>query len=391
MGCMWGIYSIMALYFVLNGLLIYRTYSYLKATPFLAVPLALSGGFLTFSYLLARVIKGDVPEPLTKFLYLAGSFWMVAFVYFFLIWLMIELARLALKFTRHLDNVRSKLPRFFPQKTVFGIILFVSLVICAGYMNNLKPVVRTLTIPIDKALSDRQTLRVVVAADMHLGLIVNGPRAEQFVRLINEQEPDMVLLPGDIIDSSVGDVRVNGGAAALEKIHAPLGVFACLGNHEFYAGEQASFEFLDSLGINVMRDEFINLANGLQIAGRLDVARERFGLSRKPLREIIGAADPRSPMILLDHQPVAIQEAKDAGVDLLVCGHTHNGQFWPFNYVVKWIFDMAYGYAKKGDTHIYVSNGLGSWGPPVRIGRPPELVVLELVFRPPPAIPDEAP
>jgi len=375
-----GIYFILFLYITLNFLILFRVSRYLK------FPRWIMGSFISLfivvalGYLIARILKGYIPQAYLDMISLAGSFWIVAFVYFFLFWLAFEAGHLLLLFTGKLESTKSKLPKAFPAMAVVSIVIFVVMVITAGYFNNRQIVIREMSIGIDKAVSENQNLRVVMVTDIHLGYIVDGKRAEQIIKVINDQKPDIVFLTGDIIDIDTKTVVANGGAAALDKIEAPLGVFACLGNREEYAGEDASFELLDSVGINVLRDEFINLANGLQIAGRLDVSRERFGKSRKPLKNIIGVADKNMPIILLDHQPKALKEAQDAGVDLILCGHTHNGQFWPFNYVVKMIFDVAYGYAKWGDMNIYVSNGVGTWGPPVRIGLPPEIVVINIHF-----------
>ncbi len=375
-----GIYFILFLYITLNFLILFRVSRYLK------FPRWIMGSFISLfivvalGYLIARILKGYIPQAYLDMISLAGSFWIVAFVYFFLFWLAFEAGHLLLLFTGKLESTKSKLPKAFPAMAVVSIVIFVVMVITAGYFNNRQIVIREMSIDIDKAVSENQNLRVVMVTDIHLGYIVDGKRAEQIIKVINDQKPDIVFLTGDIIDIDTKTVVANGGAAALDKIEAPLGVFACLGNREEYAGEDASFELLDSVGINVLRDEFINLANGLQIAGRLDVSRERFGKSRKPLKNIIGVADKNMPIILLDHQPKALKEAQDAGVDLILCGHTHNGQFWPFNYVVKMIFDVAYGYAKWGDMNIYVSNGVGTWGPPVRIGLPPEIVVINIHF-----------
>lgn len=380
---MYGIYFIILTYFVLNFFMLFRVYRFLRATPVIAVALFVVGGLFSGGYLLGRILHGHVPAAVSGFISLAGSFWMVAFIYFLMIWIIFEVGRLVLKSTGHLESNTRKLPKAFPQIAVGAILIFVTALIAAGYQNNLRAVVHTHSIRIDKMISDNQSLRILIAADMHLGTIVDGKRAEQIVQKINEQNPDIVFLPGDIIDIDTQEVIANGGAAALGKIKAPLGVYACLGNHEVYAGEEASTRLLSDLGIIVLRDEFVNLSNGLQIAGRLDYAREGFGLTRKSISEILKDASPMMPILLLDHQPRALKEAQEAGVDLIVCGHTHNGQFWPINYVVRMIFDLAYGYARWGNTHIYVSNGVGSWGPPVRIGRPPEIVVIDVEFHPP--------
>ncbi|MCK9305181.1 MAG: metallophosphoesterase, partial [Bacteroidales bacterium] len=148
------------------------------------------------------------------------------------------------------------------------------------------------------------------------------------------------------------------------------------GNHEFYGGEkQEIIEFLRSAGITVLADSTVLTAGGkVIIAGRDD----RTNKDRMPLDILLSKVDRNKPVILMDHQPVNLNEVESAGIDISVSGHTHNGQFWPGNLIVKWMYDHGYGYMKKSRTHFIVSSGLGLWGPKYRIGTVSEIVSVKL-------------
>lgn len=137
---------------------------------------------------------------------------------------------------------------------------------------------------------------------------------------------------------------------------------------------------LKSINIRMLIDEVITLPNGIQLVGRNDHSAGRGSNAPKPLAELISGMDMTMPIIVMNHQPFNLQEAADAKVDLHLSGHTHNGQLWPFNYLTEAIFELSWGYLKKGTTNFYVSLGFGTWGPPVRTGNRPEVVVFKLKF-----------
>jgi len=127
-------------------------------------------------------------------------------------------------------------------------------------------------------------------------------------------------------------------------------------------------------------DDTVTLANGIQLVGRNDHSSGRGHQAPKPLKELLTGIDPTKPIIVMNHQPFNLSEASDANVDLHLSGHTHDGQLWPVKYMTKAIFELSWGLLKKGNTTFYVSSGYGTWGPPVRIGNRPEVVVFNVKF-----------
>ncbi len=158
-----------------------------------------------------------------------------------------------------------------------------------------------------------------------------------------------------------------------------MGIYAITGNHEYIGGVSRAVKYIESLKIKLLRDTAVEVNGKLILIGREDRDIKRFkGLQRKNLKDILAGVDLSKPLILLDHQPFNLQEAANYNIDLQLSGHTHAGQLWPFTYLTKAIYELDWGYKVKGNTHYYVSSGYGTWGPPVRIGSKPEIVIITL-------------
>ena len=131
----------------------------------------------------------------------------------------------------------------------------------------------------------------------------------------------------------------------------------------------------------MLRDTWVKIGDSLYVVGREDISIRGFtGKKRKPLPELMAEVDKSYPIILMDHQPFRLEEAEINGVDLQLSGHTHHGQLWPFNFITKKVYELSWGYKKKGSTHYYVSCGVGTWGPPIRTGNRPEIINIKLRF-----------
>jgi predicted MPP superfamily phosphohydrolase len=220
-------------------------------------------------------------------------------------------------------------------------------------------------------------LNIVAASDIHLGNSIDINMLRKYVQMINAEQPDIVLLLGDITDRSASPLTEQNMKSVLETIHAPLGVYAIRGNHEFYSGKPDEIAgYLKSSGIHVLIDSVQLVDNSFYIIGRDD----KTNTNRKSLEEITKNLDPNLPKILLDHQPYNLETAEQNGIDLQLSGHTHNGQFFPGNFLTGLLFEQAHGYLKKGKTHYYISSGLGIWGPQYRIGTQSELVKIRLKY-----------
>jgi predicted MPP superfamily phosphohydrolase len=232
-----------------------------------------------------------------------------------------------------------------------------------------------------KMANGLKSLNIVVVSDIHLGTIICKRRLERIVKKINSLNADIVLLPGDVVDEDIGPVIKQNLGETLRTIKSKYGIYAITGNHEYIGGVEPSTQYLVEHGIRELRDAVTTIAGSFYVVGREDVSYNR-GVQRirKPLNELLNVVDKSLPIILMDHQPFRLNEAEEQGVDLQLSGHTHHGQMFPINFITKRIFEVSWGYKKKGNTHVYVSCGVGSWGPPVRIGNTPEIVNIKLTF-----------
>ncbi|MDG4664130.1 metallophosphoesterase [Mycobacterium sp. 236(2023)] len=222
--------------------------------------------------------------------------------------------------------------------------------------------------------------RIAVVSDIHLGPLLGRAHTERIVRMINETEPDLVAVVGDLIDGTVAEL----GAAAepLQDLVAREGSFFVTGNHEYFVDDTAEWmRELERFGLNVLRNENTRISRGgaaFALAGVNDIAGEERSDPPDFDRALAGV-DPTGATVLLAHQPIMVADAADRGVDLQLSGHTHGGQMWPFHYAVELAQPSLAGLSTVGDTQLYVSRGAGFWGPPVRVGAPPDISVIQLV------------
>lgn len=251
-----------------------------------------------------------------------------------------------------------------------GITVAMAALLIGGNMHYRDKAREVLEISTEKPLG-RDSLTIVMASDLHLGYHNGRKELARWVDLINREKPDLVLIGGDIIDISVRPLFEEGMASEFRRINAP--VYACFGNHEYYAGIAEAERFYADAGIHLLRDS-VATACGLTLIGRDDRSNPR----RESLGRLMRGADTSRFLLLLDHQPYRLEQAERAGIDFQFSGHTHNGQVWPGPLVVGRLYECAFGQYQKGTTCYYVSSGMGIWGGKFRIGTRSEYVVMRL-------------
>lgn len=308
-------------------------------------------------------------------LHICGT-WYIHLVYLTLALLIIELIRLSDKwfpwFPKWVrDNwKKTKLVLFFL------VIISVTALMLNGYRNVMNPEIRHVNITIPKKAGDRDSLTVVMMSDLHIGEIIRKKQVQKFVSMSNAERPDLVVLVGDWIDYEVRYAEQINAETDLQLLKAPLGIYAIYGNHEYRANRYAKARWIERAGATLLVDSVALIDHSFYLVGRDDYINK----TRKPLAEIMKEVNKDKPVILLDHQPWTLSEAAMNGVDLGLYGHTHNGQYWPYPLVLKYVFECAYGYYRKGNSQFYVSSGIGVAGPPYRIGTVSEMVVLHIRF-----------
>lgn len=311
------------------------------------------------------------PPTLGKFISFIGYSFIILSVYLFFSFLIIDIVRLLNHFLHFIPDVAK-------FRTWSGIFIF-GAIIAVMFIGNIKfnnPQVVNLDIQSSKTLQNKE-VKIVAVSDIHLGTSIDKKRLKKYVELINSQHPDMVVIAGDLIDRSLKPVVAQRMDEELRQLRAPLGVFAVEGNHEHFGeGGKAITDFFKQANITLLQDSAVLINDEFYLVGRED----HINHNRLSINQIVSQTDTTKPRILLDHQPYNLPEAEQNQIDFQFSGHTHKGQFFPINLVVNMIFEQGYGYLQKGDTHYYVSSGLGIWGPQYRIGSQSEVVVVRFRY-----------
>jgi len=340
------------------------------------------GYWLTAStFILARLVGHNYPCGFSGVFTWVGSFWLAFMLYFFILIVIFDLTRLSnhyfhfLPKSLYIDYERTKLVLLYLS------CIMVSLIIVIGFINARIPRIREIDIPISKAIAGSKRVRVVLVSDIHMGTLVAQRKTNRLVKTINELDPDIVLFAGDVVDEDLAPVIKNNLGMALSEIRSRLGVYTITGNHEYIGGVEPALKYLSEHGLKILRDTIVLIDGRFYLAGRDDRDKFRFsGRKRKELNQILEGIDRSYPVILLDHQPFNLNKVAEEGIDLQLSGHTHHGQIWPFNLITNAMYEVSWGYRKIGNTHFYVSSGYGTWGPPIRLGNRPEIVILNLTF-----------
>jgi predicted MPP superfamily phosphohydrolase len=336
---------------------------------------------IALSFIAGRILEKIWLTEFSMGLTVFGSYWLAALLYFLLIVILVDLIRLA-------DYVLPFIPSFitsnlmlFKRYFFFGTTIAVFALVTYGYFNARKPVVREYALSIPKKAGELSELSIVLVSDLHLGTILEKKHLKRIAEKVNSLDPDIILMAGDVIDEDLDPVILKDLGSGLRQLKSRLGMYAVTGNHEYIGGVDPAVDYLEKHGIQMIRDSAALIENSFYLIGREDRDRQRFsGKPRKDLPAIMARVDKSFPLILMDHQPFTLNESLENGVDLHLSGHTHNGQIWPLNYLIDAIYEVGWGYVNKSGMHVYVSSGVGTWGPPVRIGTKPEIVHIRLKF-----------
>ena len=306
-----------------------------------------------------------LPLPLSRVLYKIGTSSLIVLLYMAIAFMVLDVGRMVRLVPRSwlYDN----------GVTAVALTGFLLTVFLCGHIHYRQKVRVAMDVETEKPLA--KDLTIVMASDLHLGYHNTRRDLARWVDLMNAEQPDVVLIAGDIIDISVQPLLEEDMAAEFRRLQAP--VYACMGNHEFYSGEPRALRFYRDAGIHLLRDSCETIGD-LCIIGRND----RTNPHRMALRKLMQGADSTRFTILLDHQPYHLEQAEQAGIDFQLSGHTHEGQVWPISWITHALYECACGSHQRGRTHYYVSSGIGIWGGRFRIGTQSEYVVMRLIHVP---------
>ncbi len=326
------------------------------------------------------VILGRLPLPsgIKGLMNWIGSYWMGIFVYLFMLLL---LADLAISLGSMVKVVPKPIPQNFRYYQALIVLLLTAGIAAYGTYNanQIKHVSYDIQI---KKTPLAEDMKIALISDLHLGAVGSEKRLEGIVKGINSLEPDLVCLAGDIFNDDYNAILDPDKAIALLKsIKSAHGVYACLGNHDGGKTFNEMLRFLDKSNISLLNDEYVIIDKQLVLLGRVDPSPiGGFGeLKRKDIKEILPFLDTKLPIVVIDHTPSKIEQYGQE-IDLLLAGHTHKGQIFPFNLITKAIFTVDYGYYQKdaNSPHVVVTSGVGTWAMPMRIATNSEIVTVLL-------------
>ena len=235
------------------------------------------------------------------------------------------------------------------------------------------------SVPVKNITPELRRLTIAMVADFHAGILVGSRQVHRMALQVASCKPDIILIPGDILDHP--PERIRHIAKAFQEFQAPLGVYGSTGNHEYYINVDAATALAQESGIRMLNNEAVELPPGLIIAGVTDRTALQFHLPRPKVGDFAAEHVSDKPLILLNHTPLVdeAQAAGGAGADLIVSGHTHEGQIWPFSLLTRMVFTFHHGLYKLNHGYIITTCGIGTWGPAMRLGAPPEVVLIKLV------------
>jgi len=330
---------------------------------------------LALTFIIGKILERSSSSVVADILNVIGGFWLAFMLYAFLLLLVSDIIYAGGRLTGILaDESRG----IFRYRAFTGTVIISVIIIITGFINSVIPVARNYRIEIPGSTTDNMPVRIVAVSDIHLGSVVRKRSLRKLSVMIREAQPDIVFFLGDLVDGEINPVLRDDLLASL-SLPPEAVVVAITGNHEYIGSFSKTVPYIESKGIDLLLDEVIELKNGIQVVGRLDRDSFRYsGKRRKELKELLALTDPLRPVIVLDHQPPGSRSMPDGEFDLMLSGHTHNGQMWPFSYIVKSIYHPSYGHKSDGRRNYVVSSGFGTWGPRVRLGSRSEMIIIDL-------------
>jgi len=354
----------------------------------------------------SRLLSFVLPEGLVLTLATVGWAWMGVAVYLLLAFWVLGGAQLAHLRLQHWRSRKSASPapattpspapveapvhapvsqerrQFLARATAGGALLATTGIVGYGTWRAFHPpVINRISVRLPGLPKALDGFSIVQLSDIHVGPVIQRRFMDAIVAQCNALKPDLMAITGDLVDGSVAELGY--AVSALSNLRSRHGSFFVTGNHEYYSGDEEWSEALERMGVSVLRNRSVRIGEpsaSFDLVGVDDWAAGRSGYEKRyDLAQAVAGRDPERPSVLLAHQPANWREASKAGIGLQLSGHTHGGQFFPFNLAVSAIWEHDVGHFEENGRHLYVSRGTGFWGPPVRVGAPPEIVHVTLL------------
>lgn len=393
------LFLIIPVYILLNLYILHRVHKWLTAcsghfhSKWFVIPYITVYTLLALSLLFAFLLPSCGLQIFIKKL---SNYWLGSFLYILLFIMIADILRIVLK------HIPGKLHNYLFSRIgyIFVGILLTSLVVgfsIYGSFHAKVIKVHPYEVTIEKSCSNRNELKVVLLADLHLGYNYGKREISRMVTKVNAQNPDLVLIAGDIFDNEYDAVQdPERIAEKLSEMKSTYGTYGVFGNHDvserLLGGFSVSLDadevrdsrfdtFAEKANITILDDESVCIDDAFYLVGRMDASKPGDGTkNRMTPEEILKDLDKSKPILVMEHQPKQLQELSDAGADMQLCGHTHDGQLFPGNLLLGLIWENPCGYLQKGNLHSIVTSGVGVWGPAMRTGTDSEICPITIHF-----------
>ena len=330
---------------------------------------------LAAAYPVAESLSHGTGKGWTEAVVLSGYYALPLLLYLVMTVVPVDLAvgLLCLTGLASRDAVRSRRFRTWRLAISLGVPF---LVVVFGAVNHRVLRAKEYDVEIPRRSSSARELTIVYMSDLHFRDLTSDRFLEELSAKVNAQKPDLILLGGDLLEGDRRGEDTGRYERAFRRMTSKYGIYGVPGNHEGFS-RGGNTGFLERAGIRFLQDEVAPIDDALTLVGRKD-ARSR---NRKPVAELLSGARRDLPVILLAHRPVGFDEARAAGVDIQLSGHTHHGQLFPVNIITRRQYDLSWGHLEKGGAHLFVTSGVQGWGPPVRTVGASEILVIHLALR----------
>lgn len=393
------LFLIIPVYILLNLYILHRVHKWLTAcsghfhSKWFVIPYITVYTLLALSLLFAFLLPSCGLQIFIKKL---SNYWLGSFLYILLFIMIADILRIVLK------HIPGKLHDYLFSRIgyIFVGILLTSLVMgfsIYGSFHAKVIKVHPYEVTIEKSCANRNELKVVLLADLHLGYNYGKREISRMVTKVNAQNPDLVLIAGDIFDNEYDAVQdPERIAEKLSEMKSTYGTYGVFGNHDvserLLGGFSVSLDadevrdsrfdtFAEKANITILDDESVCIDDAFYLVGRMDASKPGDGTkNRMTPEEILKDLDKSKPILVMEHQPKQLQELSDAGADMQLCGHTHDGQLFPGNLLLRLIWENPCGYLQKGNLHSIVTSGVGVWGPAMRTGTDSEICPITIHF-----------
>jgi len=372
-----------SIYTIGNYYVFLRGWQVIQSTHFQKFIYVVISIVLYSSFILKFTLLQRSSGLLTDLLFIISSFWLVFLLYFLFSLLLVDTIKIFNLFIKFLPEKNTISYFKLKQYTFYAILILVISIIIFSYHNARNVIFKKITIYTEKKFSEKSAYKFVIISDLHYSILTGKKHLKKLVNKINNIQPDFIVLLGDIIDETML-FKKNLNDIALKNLKSSYGTFVITGNHEYIGDIKKSIEFFRNNNFKLLIDDIFENED-ITLIGRNDYFSVRFNneYRRKPLKEIINnhKINYSKFIIVADHQPLKIEEAVENNIDLQISGHTHYGQFWPFNLIVKKVYEIPWGYKKIKNTHFYVSSGAGAWGPPIRNMSNSEIIIINIISK----------